>query len=69
MIYKSNVVEQIGIRAAQQKYRNSYNAKIHFVLALDLSASNYKIKWLVLVQLIEYPRKKLSCNQHRVVYV
>ena len=30
MIYKSNVVEQIGIRAAQQKYRNSYNAKNTF---------------------------------------
>jgi hypothetical protein len=32
--------------------------KMHFILPLDLSVGNYKIKWLVIVQLIEDTKRK-----------
>jgi len=32
--------------------------KMYFGLALDLSAGNYKIKWLVIIQLMEGTKRK-----------
>jgi len=50
---------KLGLEQHNRNIATPIMPKIHFVLALDLSASNYKIKWLVLVQLIEYKEKNL----------